>query len=52
MYHLEFTKKASPIFRDPFRINELYNVFLTELCDFEITEIISSIKYVAQWLDL
>lgn len=45
-------KKASPIFKDPFRINELFNGFLTELCEFEITEIIPGIKYVSQLLDL
>jgi hypothetical protein len=30
----EFQKKASPIFRDRFGINELFNDYLVELCEF------------------
>jgi hypothetical protein len=43
-------KKASPIFKDPFRVNEIFNSFLTEICEFEMTEIIPSIKFVANFL--
>ena len=45
-------KKASPIFKDPFRVNQLFNVFLTELCEFEITQIIPVIKHMSHFLDL
>lgn len=34
VYHKLFMKKASPIFKDPFRMNEIYNCFLTEICEF------------------
>jgi hypothetical protein len=34
VYHRLFMKKASPIFKDPFRVNEIFNAFLTEVCEF------------------
>ena len=45
-------KKATPIFRDRMRLNEIFNNFLTELCEYEMTEIIPSIKFMAQFLDM
>jgi hypothetical protein len=37
VYHRLFMKRASPIFKDPFRVNEVFNAFLVEVCEFEIT---------------
>lgn len=52
MYHKLFLKKASPIFKDPYRINEVFNTFLAEMCEFEITEIIPGIKLISNFLEM
>lgn len=44
-------QKATPIFKDPLNFNEIFNVYLTELCSFELTEIIPAIKFVSNFLD-
>lgn len=32
IFHKLFLKKASPIFKDPFRVNQVFNSFLVEMC--------------------
>lgn len=48
----EFNKKITPIFRDRFGFNEVFNEYLTELCDFELADIIGEIKYLAGYLNM
>lgn len=36
-----FYNKASPIFKDRHHFNEVYNSFVAETCDFEMSEIIN-----------
>jgi hypothetical protein len=36
----DFQRKTSPIFRDRLGINEIFNEYLVELCDFELGDII------------
>jgi hypothetical protein len=38
--HQQFQKKASPIFRDRIGINEFFNNYLVQLCEFELGDVI------------
>jgi hypothetical protein len=47
-----FSKKASPIFRDRHCFNEIFNEFVVEVCDFEMTEIIPDIRLLGTFLNM
>jgi hypothetical protein len=51
-YYVGFKEKSSPIFKDKYGFNGIFNDFLTETCDFEMTEIIESIKWCSRFLNL
>lgn len=48
----EFQQPNSPIFRDRLQFNPLFNHYLTELCTYELADIVPEIKYLAGLLDM
>ena len=51
-YYEAFKLKSTPIFKDKLGFNAIFNDFLVEACDFEITEIIKPIKWCSMFLNM